>query len=398
MKILFHDYGGYHFTYQLAWALLEKGHTVNYAYSKTTQQLKRFSDKRAENLEVTGVTLDRAFDKYNYFQRWFAERDYGKRVASEIVRFKPDVVLSANTPLDAQRIIQKASKKVGVGFVFWLQDAIGLATTKALENKLPLLGKVIGFYYQQLEKRMLRKSQGVILISEHFLPLMARWGVPKEKTAVIPNWAPLDQIPPQPHDNSWSEKVGLSQTFNFLYTGVLGLKHDPAIFLSLAEHFAGVEDVRVVVVSKGERFEWLKSEGERRGLKNLILLDFQPTEVYPQVLGSADVLVSILSPDAGEYSVPSKVLSYLCAQRPILLSVPLDNLASRIVLNANAGLVAAPGDNKGFLEKAQELYKNPEMRYDFSRSGREYAEEAFDIARIYQKFEAIIFSLDKLDR
>jgi len=101
-------------------------------------------------------------------------------------------------------------------------------------------------------------------------------------------------------------------------------------------------------------------------------------------------MVFTLTFDKDEYLVPSKVLSYLCTQRPMLLSVSLDNLASKIIMQADAGLVAAPGDSADLLEKAQKLYKNQEMRYNLSLSGREYAEKAFDIASIRQKFESII--------
>jgi len=390
MKILLHDYGGYNFTHQLGSVLAERGHTLLYAYSETTQQVKRFDEKSNEKLHAQGITLNRPFQKYNYIQRWRAEHTYGHKVATHISYFKPDILISANTPLDAQHLIQKASRHVGARFIFWLQDAIGLATSKTMERKMPVIGKVIGRYYQFIEKRMVRRSHDVILISEDFLPLMQNWGIPPEKIHVIPNLAPLEQITPQPHNNLWAEKMGLANTFNFLFTGILGLKHDPSIFLALANHFRNEKDVRVVVFSKGDRFEWLRGEGKKRELNNLVLLEFQSSEVYPLVLAAGDVLVSVLSPAAGQYSVPSKVLSYLCSQRPILLSVPIDNLASKIVIEAEAGLAASPDNLKDFLQKARVLYENNDLRYNFGKSGRKYAEKKFNIKEITRMFEDII--------
>ena len=55
------------------------------------------------------------------------------------------------------------------------------------------------------------------------------------------------------------------------------------------------------------------------------------------MLASATVLIGILEEDAGVFSVPSKVLSYLCAGRPIVLCAPAENLASRTLLEAEAG-------------------------------------------------------------
>ena len=77
---------------------------------------------------------------------------------------------------------------------------------------------------------------------------------------------------------------------------------------------------------------------------NLVFLPLQPMDVFPDVLGAADVLVALLENDAGPFSVPSKVLSYLCAGRPILLSAPPSNLSVRLVEKAAAGLCVPAGN------------------------------------------------------
>ena len=66
-------------------------------------------------------------------------------------------------------------------------------------------------------------------------------------------------------------------------------------------------------------------------LVNLILIDFQPFERMPDNMASAGILISILEPEAGVYSVPSKVQTYLCGKKLLLLSVPVDNLIAQIV-------------------------------------------------------------------
>ena len=70
------------------------------------------------------------------------------------------------------------------------------------------------------------------------------------------------------------------------------------------------------------------------------------------VLGSADVLVSILDRDAGVYCVPSKVLSYMCAGRAQLVAMPLENLAARMSSGTEFGAVSRPEQAAQFLENA----------------------------------------------
>jgi glycosyltransferase involved in cell wall biosynthesis len=108
------------------------------------------------------------------------------------------------------------------------------------------------------------------------------------------------------------------------------------------------------------------------------------------VLGSADVLVAILEADAGVFSVPSKVLSYLCAGRSVLLAVPKENLAARIVLQCGAGPVVEPTDIRGFCAEAQHLIDSPTIREQNGCAARHYAETHFDIRRIADRFEEIL--------
>lgn len=391
MKIFIHDYGGYAFTRQLADVLASFGNKVIYSYSITTQAVQRAGLQNLNpNLLVKGIELSRSFEKYSYIQRRNCEIEHGQKLAGMIKQTRPDVVVSANTPLDAQNLALRASREVNARFIFWLQDAIGLATQKTLSAKIPLVGSLIGTFYSQLEKSMVKSSDRVILISRDFCSLMNSWGVEGNRICVLPNWAPLQDIPVNLKKNPWAVAHGLADKFVFLYSGILGLKHDPELFLKLAQSFSKNPEVRIVVIAEGGRVDWLKEQKSLLLLENLVLLPFQPTEVYPQVLGSADVLISILNADAGEYSVPSKVLSYLCAGRPVLLSAPPTNLASRIVQENHAGLVSSPLAADQWVENAQRVFSDGQLVQKMGVNARRYAESSFDINEISRQFIQII--------
>ena len=389
MKILLHDYGGYAFTFQLAGALALDGHEVCYLYSQSTQMVERLDPAGIHaGLEIHGVTLERPFQKYAFLQRRGAELEHGRKAAETVRLKRPEVVVSANAPLDAQAQLLAASRQVGARFIFWFQDALGLATRRLLKGKIPLLGEGIGMYYEALERRLARLSDRIILISEDFLPLMDVWGIARARIATIPNWAPLEAIPPLPKDNPWARQHGLADQFVFLYAGILGLKHDPQRFIELAR--AVNEQARVVVVSEGGQADWLATQASQLNLRSLHLLPFQPKESLPQMFATADVLVSILSEVAGRFSVPSKVLSYLCAQRPLLLSLPLDNQAARLVQQAKSGLVVPPQDRETWIAAARRLIQDKALRVQMGANGRAYAEAHFDIQKIAAQFLGVL--------
>lgn len=394
MRILVHDYAGHPFQVQLSRALARRGHTVHHAYCASLQTTPRGAlapqpDDPA-SFSVEGLALARPLEKYAYVQRWRQENEYGRLAAEAVARFRPDVVLSGNTPLDAQRRLWRACARHGARRVFWAQDLIGIATDKLLRSKLPVVGALAGRYYRDLERRLLRRSDGVVVITGDFRPIMTDYGVPAADVHVIENWAPLDEVPARQRANAWAERHGLADRTVLLYSGTLGMKHNPDLLLRLALRARSRPDVRVVVVSQGLGADWLAERKAAQGVDNLVLLPFQPFEELPDVLGAADVLLALLEPDAGVFSVPSKVLTYLCAARPVLLAVPPENLAAQIVQREGAGRVVAPDDTAGFVAAAEALLDDPDARTAAGRRARAYAEQAFDIDAITDRFEAVL--------
>lgn len=393
MRILLHDFGGYAFAVQLSRALAQRGHTVCYAYCASLQTTPRgVLARRADDapgLEIKSLELAKPLDKYAFVQRWRQEHEHGRRIAREVARFDPDVVLSANAPLDAQRHLLDACRTRGVPFVFWLQDLIGIATHRLLRKKIPLLGALVGRHYLRLERSLLRRSDAVIAITEDFVPLLRTMDIPQTSTYVIENWAPLDDVPVRPGDNAWARAHGLADKTCLLYSGTMGMKHNPDLVLQLALRLRDRDDVRVVVVSQGLGADWLAEKKSEHCLDHLVILGFQPFDALPDVLATGDVLLAVLEPDAGAFSVPSKVLTYLCAERPVLLAVPPDNLAARIVARIDAGHIVPPTDAETFVDAALALLEAPDQRRAMGRNARAYAEQTFAIDAITDAFEAI---------
>jgi glycosyltransferase involved in cell wall biosynthesis len=83
------------------------------------------------------------------------------------------------------------------------------------------------------------------------------------------------------------------------------------------------------------------------------------------------------------------VLSYLCAGRAIVLAVPPENLASRIVDENRAGIVVPPTDIEGFFAAGMRLLNAPEEAAQMGKAARAYAEATFDVVAIADRFEQV---------
>ncbi|WP_458760146.1 glycosyltransferase family 4 protein [Afipia sp. TerB] len=393
MRIAIVDYSGHAFPVHLARALAAKGHDLIHLYFSEFQsphgKLERVAGDPT-NLQIKPVSLGVGFPKYSFFRRRLHEIKIGKAFAAEIEAFQPDIVLAGNCPLDCALEIGKSTRRTNRRFIFWQQDIYSTAISRILGRKLGFTGRLIGSYYRRMERRILQMSHATIVISHDFVDSIRReFGITTGNVHVIENWAPLDEIPIRPKNNSWAADHGLIDKKIVLYSGTIGLKHDPQQILELARGLREDVDARIVVVSEGPFARALAGDARELGLGNLLVLPFQPFDAFPDVLGSADIAIAILEPDAGAFSVPSKVLSYLCAGRPVVLSAPPENLAARIIDTCKAGKVVAAGDRNGFVAAVRELIADSQLRATAGQNARAYAETTFDIDVISTRFEAI---------
>ena len=391
MRIVICDYSGHPFQIELSRHLAARGHSVlhlHFAEFQTPKGAVTALAGDAPTFTVEAVSRGRPFAKDKFPRRRLQELQVGTLIAERALRFGPDIVIGCNMPLDAQRRLQQASARAGVAFVFWLQDIYSAAIGHYLGERLGLPGRMIGNHYTRLERGLLSSSDAVVAISERFLPLLAEWRIPAERISVIPNWAPLSEIHLVDKGNDWARLHGLHDKTVALYTGTLGLKHNPAILLDLARAGAA-QALQVVVLSEGNAARWLKQEARRSQLDNLTVLPFQPMKLYPQILGAGDILLAILGTEAAGFSVPSKILSYLAAGKPIVAAISSDNDAAKMIERGEAGLVALPNDSSTFITQVLALAADPGRRRGMGNNGRTFAERNFAIDGITDRFETV---------
>jgi glycosyltransferase involved in cell wall biosynthesis len=392
MRLVVHDYCGHPFQVQLSRNLAMRGHEVTHIYFADEPGPKGAFDNRPgdpPSLKFIGITLGRGVRQTALLARRFNDVAYGRLVARKIQDLHPDAVISGNAPTEAQGAIIKVCKVADIRFVYWLQDIFSVAVSKLVSKELGFAGKIVGSYYKYLERRQFRDSDAIVVITDDFAPLARSWGG-EDKVSVIENWGSLDDIPMGRKNNDWSRQHGLDEKFAFIYSGTIGRKHNPELLLRLAEETGSSGSGLVVVVAQGVSVKRLHDERAARQIDAMKLLPIQPAEVLPDVLATADVLVAMIEMDAGTFAVPSKVLSYMCAGRPILLAAPKENLAARTVERAQAGIVVDPADEAGFLSAARRLRDSPELRASLGANGRAYAERTFDIKRITDRFERVL--------
>ena len=385
MRCLIHDFAGHPFQVQLSRELATRGHYVTHAFPTGLPGPKgrlQKSDSDPDRLSICPIPLSGSFRKYSPSRRFVTQRKYAGDIKALISEHKPNVVLSGNTPIDVQGELLWYCRRNNIGFVHWVQDVYCHAIEFFLRRKFKGLASPLSMPFRGLEKIVVSKSSSTVVIAPAFKTLLTEWGIPESKIRILENWAPLDEVPAFPRRNAWAAEHGLEDKPVFLYSGTLGLKHRPDLLYDIAKTLGNA--CKVVVISEGVGRDFLE---KMPPLDNLLLLNFQTYNRLPEVLASADVLLATLEADAGQFAVPSKILTYLCAGRPLLLAAPQANLAASVIQRSQGGMVVDPNNTAAWLEAAKRLCFNEELRAELAGNARRYAEETFDIKKIGSAFE-----------
>lgn len=390
MRIVVHDFSGHPGQIQLSRELARRGHSVEHQFctSYTTGRgATEIREGDSASLSIRGIALGGDFARYSPLRRIFQEFKYGWLSIRATLAARPDVAIFSNLPMIPLAIVSTVARLRRIPYILWWQDVYSSAIdTIARQRFGERLGGLVGWLAQRIERRCAQCAAAVIPITSAFVDRLDEWGIDRSKVTVIPNWGALDEIETRPRLNAWSNAHNLDDVRVIMYTGTLGLKHDPAIILELARNAPA--DCRVVVVSQGKGRQWLEDHGS--GEPGLILLDFQPYDQLPDMLGSADVLFAALERGASKYSVPSKVLNYLCAGRPVLASLPAENAVAHTINSAGAGIVVPSQDEDAASEALHQLLQDAGLRKEMSSNARRYAEREFDIGTIVDRFESAI--------
>ena len=259
--------------------------------------------------------------------------------------------------------------------LMWILDlwpeslsAVGRVTSPRL---LGLVGRMVTFIYRRCDLLLLQSKAFTANVQGH--------GACMPQLRYFPGWAeplfkqPLTLAPRAP------ELAFYQETFNILFAGNLGEAQDFPAILDAVASLEDLPQVRWLVVGDGRMGNQIKTEIQSRGLENrVILLGRHPIERMPSFFRGAHALLVTLRKDPiFSLTIPGKVQSYLASGIPLLGM--LDGEGARIILEAEAGLVAPAGDGSLLADNVRTLAAmTVDERSAMGRRGQKYCNHEFD--------------------
>lgn len=386
-KVVVFDFPGHPFVHQLTRELSnEDKFEIYHLYNP--KQLGPKSNFLINENEIV-IEVSKSFSR-NFYKRFFDEIIYCFISIYKIIRIKPDVMITSSMPLIPLFFISLMKYILNFKFIFWVQDIISLATSKILARKNNPLSKIISSLFEWMEFSIVGRSDSIIFITEDFKKKF-KDVIEGKNIYTIPNWGSTDSIKPEDKVNDFSLQFSLSETFNIMYSGTLGYKHNPDVLLGLSKFL--IENniqAKLIIVSEGPVVEFLIDKSSELNLNNFVFLPFQKYSIFSQVLGSSDINLILLENDSSDFCVPSKFLSTLCAKRIPIVNVSKENLVSKIIYENNCGFHVK--NQNELNETIKEIYFNKDKYSYVAKNGYDYAMQNFNIKKISSKFINIIKS------
>jgi len=302
---------------------------------------------------------------------------------------RPDVLILETWPLFAAFFSTALARWWRLPYLYYVQDVYPEAAEEA--GILPS-GGMIGRALRRWDRGLCSTSARVIVISETMRSLLAgNRRLPQERFAVIPNWIDESQFGVWNGERTWRSSQGIpDSTFVALFAGTLGHVSGAEVLVEVARRFVGVPDVLILCIGEGVRKQAMVEEASRLGLKNIRFLPFQPGQRVPEVQASCEVALLTVAPAHSDTSVPSKLISYLAASRPLICAARAGSAVAETVLEAGAGVVVPPGDAQAIADAVARLIREPETLLQMGARGRRYFERHLTFERAYPEFSKLL--------
>jgi len=326
-----------------------------------------------------GITLRRVWlyvpSKPTSLRRIVHEVSFSALAFLRSVALRYDLVLCISPPLTsalAATLIGLVRSKKVWSYVQDIQPDTAVELGMLRNRKLIRL-------LQLVEKFIYQRSEKILTLSEGMAENIAAKGVPRSKLKVVPFSIDVKEIRrTDRQSSSFRQKNGLDSKFLVLYSGNLGVKHNPTIIVDCANILASHSNIFFAVVGEGAMKEAVQRRIEEYQLTNVRVFPLCERDELGDMLSSADVLVVSQRKEVVDIVLPSKLLAYFASGRSVVVCANPQSEAAKILRENKLGMVVPPDDPQALAEAILYLRAHSQEAEENGRRGYDYVLSNFD--------------------
>ena len=218
---------------------------------------------------------------------------------------------------------------------------------------------------------------------------------PNALVTVIPTWEDGQWIQPRTKSENWfCQKHGLTNKTVVLYSGNMGLAHDLISVIDAANVLRDHRNLVFLFIGGGPQQQRLVELATRKCLQNVQFLPYQPLEVTPYSLSSADIAVVSMKPGTEGLCLPSKLQTALASGAAILGIVPEESEVADVIAEHDCGIQVHPEKPDEIAEAILKLHENEDLLSALRRNARRCFESCFTKELALQKYVKVLRQID----
>lgn len=274
----------------------------------------------------------------------------------------------------------------------YVVNVTDLAARAALD--VGIVGSWLARLLDVFEFAAYRGAAGASVLCRSFADALQQHGYPADRIRLSRDPTDLELIRPIAGGQAFRTRYGIPPgAFAVMYAGSMGRKTGLMNVVAAAE-LSRNNGICWVLVGDGEMRGTIVQAVRERGLDETVrFVPFQPEAEMSEMFAAADVLLLNQVAAMKDTVIPSKLLTYMAAGRPIVAAVNPASQAAEIMRDAEGGLVVPPEDPAALVGAVRSLMSQPlEMHAALGARNRAYAEEHFDQRRILEGQEQFLLT------
>ena len=333
--------------------LVSKNHSISVVCAQPSYEIDSIDVSPRENLD--GVEVHRIsmwifrgrsnfmFRVIGYLiflmQAWFK--------ASSLTRKESfDVVITLSNPPFVGIVGALISRCYGIKYLAVVYDIHPDVVQATRWIRLP---DFVFSIWNQVAKWILGHSSKVVVLGEGMKETLVNTkDVNPENIEVIPIWARpefSESFSKTQNENELDIRTRFdigSEELIVLFAGNIGIMQPVDDVLEAARKCLE-EPVKFIFLGGGVGFEGLDNRVQDLNLHNVLLLRYQPQDVFDSILKQSDVCVVTLARGMEKYSVPSRAFTFMSAGKPIIAVMAENSDIGSIIRKNDCGWIFDSG-------------------------------------------------------
>jgi Glycosyltransferase len=291
------------------------------------------------------------------------EADFLRRSLPAIRSADSQIIIAVTPSLSGAAAAAIGARGRPVGIIVQDLTGVGAAETGTA-------GRLVSSLIHRTELATLKRASLIGVITPRFEQILVENGVDRSRVVDLPNFT---HITPSPLSKTEARsRLGWpTDTTLVVHTGNMGRKQGLASVIESARTaLRRKESLNFMLVGDGNQRALL--EAQAADLPNVAFVDPLSNEEYPLALAAADVLLLNELGGVSEMCMPSKLTSYVVANRPIIAAVEPEGITGQTLLRGDVAELVRPSDPLALLAAIDRVTTNQDLSKQLASAAKHF--------------------------